>query len=499
MAVSLKAKLVTATLTSVVMIGALVFVVNYGADVFNGIVLQSRVVTTAVRNHTNADMMHDALRADVYAAFQFARTAPERQGEVVAEANAHAAEMQRLIEDNRALALPADVTARLPDLEQLLALYSASAESLVAGAFSEPQTAALRLSEFERQFSVLEGAMQTQGDVLEASAAAQSDTAASFSTQAMWVSNTVLVIGVLIGVFALWVTHLGVVSPLTKLTGALERFANGDYHAELPSSRRDEIGHMARALAVFSKEAIERNRLSRETQVLSELNEWLQSAKTEAELYQMIADFLCKFIPDCVGTIYIYANSRDILECVKMWNGSHGAASIHPDDCWGLRRGRTYTHGEGEIDFDCPHVQPGVATGYCCVPILAHGETVGLLHLEYKPKSDVKSAKAAMWEQRRLGVATVEHISLAIANVRLRDQLRDQSIRDTLTGLYNRRYLLETCRREFQRAARAGQPVTILSIDVDHFKTFNDNHGHDAGDTVLRAVGEGLISTFRGR
>lgn len=498
MTTSLKAKLVAATLASITTIAALVFAVDYGASTFSGMVLQSRVITTAVRNHANADMMHDALRADVFAALQFARSAPERRGEIAAETSAHAAEMQRLIANNRTLPLPPDVIARLADLEQLLALYSASAESLVAAAFADPQTAALQLSEFERQFLVIEAEMETQGDVLEASAAAQTATATAFSTQAIWVRNAALVIGALIGVFALWVTHMGVVSPLTKLTGALERFANGDYHAMVPSSRKDEIGQMARALSGFSKEAIERNRMDRETRVLSELNEWLQSAKSEAELYQMIADFLSKFIPDCSGTIYIYANSRDILECMKMWNGSNATASMHPDDCWGLRRGRTYTHGQSEVDFDCPHVGPGVAIDYCCIPILAHGETVGLLHLEYQSKSDAKSGKTAILEQRRLGLAAVEHISMAIANVKLREQLRDQSIRDTLTGLYNRRYMLETCRREFQRAARANQPVTMLSIDVDHFKTFNDNHGHDAGDTVLRAVGEALISTFRG-
>ena len=80
----------------------------------------------------------------------------------------------------------------------------------------------------------------------------------------------------------------------------------------------------------------------------------------------------------------------------------------------------------------------------------------------------------------------------------MRDQLRDQSIRDPLTGLFNRRYMLETCGREFSRAARNRQAVAMLSIDVDHFKKFNDNHGHDAGDTVLRAVGDGMAIAFRG-
>lgn len=103
----------------------------------------------------------------------------------------------------------------------------------------------------------------------------------------------------------------------------------------------------------------------------------------------------------------------------------------------------------------------------------------------------------AMAEQRRLGLVCAEQISLAIANVKLRDQLRDQSIRDAVTGMFNRRYMLETCRREFARATRARQSVSILSIDVDHFKKFNDNHGHDAGDTVLRAVADCMKNSFR--
>jgi diguanylate cyclase (GGDEF)-like protein len=173
---------------------------------------------------------------------------------------------------------------------------------------------------------------------------------------------------------------------------------------------------------------------------------------------------------------------------------------MHPADCWGLRRGRPYTFGENEIDFRCSHVDPSVTSEYCCIPILAHGETIGLLNLEFQSGSGSdreKPHKEANAEQHRLGLVCAEHISLAIANVKLRDQLRDQSIRDVLTGLFNRRYMLETCRREFSRAARSSQSISILSIDVDHFKKYNDNHGHDAGDMVLRAVGNCLENLFR--
>jgi diguanylate cyclase (GGDEF)-like protein len=171
---------------------------------------------------------------------------------------------------------------------------------------------------------------------------------------------------------------------------------------------------------------------------------------------------------------------------------------MHPDDCWGLRRGRIYTFGENEIDFPCTHVGSARPNAYCCIPILAHGETIGLLHLGFGRDQEGRDRTAEMnGEHRRLALVCAEQISLAIANAKLRDQLRDQSIRDALTGMFNRRYMLETCRREFSRATRTGQSVSILSMDIDHFKKFNDNHGHDAGDSVLRAVSDCLKATFR--
>ena len=71
----------------------------------------------------------------------------------------------------------------------------------------------------------------------------------------------------------------------------------------------------------------------------------------------------------------------------------------------------------------------------------------------------------------------------------LQAQLREQATRDPLTGLYNRRYLEETLRRELDRAGREGHPLSILMVDVDHFKRLNDTYGHPAGDEVLRTLG----------
>ena len=245
----------------------------------------------------------------------------------------------------------------------------------------------------------------------------------------------------------------------------------------------------------------EDNRRSKEAQLLSELNDWLQSCKSLEELYDMVSAFLSKLLPACSGSIYIYSNSRDVLDGACSWNDGRLRDNIQADDCWGLRRGRVYAYGANQIDFVCNHMDGAVHRPYCCIPIVAHGETVGLLHFESRcdtlGEGNAACSDQEWEEQKRLAVVCSEQISLAIANVRLRDQLRDQSIRDPLTGLYNRRYLLEASRREVARAQRRGEPLAVLSLDVDHFKKFNDNHGHDAGDMVLRAVGDLLLGEFR--
>ena len=296
--------------------------------------------------------------------------------------------------------------------------------------------------------------------------------------------------------------HRSLLQPLLWLRARMLMLAAGDLAVGVDDQppRASEIADMAQAAEVFRSNLIDRQRLNHEAGLLASLDEWLQSANSLDELYDMVGSFLAKLLPGCSGTLYIYANSRDVLESAKGWNGAVVPATIHADDCWGLRRGRTYTFGTNPLDFPCAHVGAAAPEPYCCVPILAHGETIGLLYLKFRAAETLTVAKpeeAEIVAQRRLGIICTEHISLAIANVKLRDQLRDQSIRDALTGLFNRRYLMETCRREFIRAARSGQSVGLLSIDIDHFKQFNDNHGHDAGDAVLRAVGGCLAATFR--
>ena len=99
----------------------------------------------------------------------------------------------------------------------------------------------------------------------------------------------------------------------------------------------------------------------------------------------------------------------------------------------------------------------------------------------------------------RPAIAVGERISLALANLRLREALRSQSIRDPLTGLFNRRYMEESLERELRRAVRNKLSVALLMVDIDHFKPFNDTFGHQAGDMLLRAMGDFLSERTRGQ
>ncbi|HQO28926.1 MAG TPA: GGDEF domain-containing protein, partial [Accumulibacter sp.] len=100
--------------------------------------------------------------------------------------------------------------------------------------------------------------------------------------------------------------------------------------------------------------------------------------------------------------------------------------------------------------------------------------------------------------RRQLVQMTSENIGLAIVNLRLRESLRSQSLRDPLTGLYNRRHMEDFMARECRRAQRQRRPVSFMMADVDHFKRFNDKHGHQAGDALLAGLANTLQQRLRG-
>lgn len=253
----------------------------------------------------------------------------------------------------------------------------------------------------------------------------------------------------------------------------------------------------AEAAEAQAREILQEERARRaEARTLSDLDEWLQSCKSLDELFKIVAKFMGALVPNSEGELYLYSNSRDVLDGACEWGkGAPINDHITPDSCWSLRRGRAYEHNPHALCFTCDHVQTDESTppgNYICIPVIAHGDTVGLLHIRFSdktPHSEVKS-------MGRFASRCAEHISMAIANVKLRDELHDQSIRDPLTGLFNRRYFMDAMRREVTASDQGGKGFGLISFDADKFKMFNDNHGHDAGDLVLRTLSDRMLAVM---
>ena len=230
----------------------------------------------------------------------------------------------------------------------------------------------------------------------------------------------------------------------------------------------------------------------------NEMADMLQACQASEEAYRAIGHFMPRLFPDDAGALYMLNNSRNLYETVASWGQDPLAVPVFaPDECWSVRRGRLHQVENPREALHCRHVAEAIPGGYLCVPLIAQGEPLGVFHLRPKfPADEQTPGLAAVKDQLALTVA--EDLALSLANLRLRETLRSQAIRDPLTGLFNRRYLEETMERELNRVKRQEIPLGVIMMDLDHFKQYNDTFGHSAGDELLSALGILLKSHIRG-
>jgi diguanylate cyclase (GGDEF)-like protein len=236
----------------------------------------------------------------------------------------------------------------------------------------------------------------------------------------------------------------------------------------------------------------ESRRLGGTLHQLSDLGHMLQGCRSLDEAAAGLTAAMGKLFQGTAGSVNLINASQNLIAPVGQWGGAiDGDAVFAPDECWALRLGHAYPEAQTSTKaFICKHLQTEPARDVrtqLCVPLLAQGTVLGTLVL--------LQDEAILAETRTAAVAAAEQISLAIANLRLQETLRTQSLRDPLTGLFNRRYLEVSLARDLARAIRRNQPLTVLMLDVDHFKRFNDTYGHDAGDALLTQFGELLMAS----
>ena len=335
-------------------------------------------------------------------------------------------------------------------------------------------------------------------------------------------SILVVVVGVGISVVLAVVISHAVIGPIQKLRDAARQLGQGNMDTRIVLNSKDELGELAgsfnqmagdltklmeergqaqddlsRAHEGLKNSMSELESRNREAGTLSEMADLLQSCFTLEEASGVITSSAQKLFHGFSGGLMVFSASRNVLEAATTWGPSSPVERVFsPNDCWALRRGRLHHSGSGGGAVRCAHLV-GSRLSSLCTPLMAHGETLGILCLVTEPNGSMGTQTTISEFNVKLAVSVAEQAALSFANLKLREKLRYQSVRDPLTGLFNRRYLDESLERELPNAVRKNRSLGVIMLDVDRFKKFNDMFGHDAGDTVLKELGDYLAKFIR--
>lgn len=233
----------------------------------------------------------------------------------------------------------------------------------------------------------------------------------------------------------------------------------------------------------------------RQIEELFAMTDMLQAAETYDDASAILMATSQRLLPQYGAALYVFNNSRDRLDLARAWNLPEtyvAPETLSPSNCWALKRGKPHINDASVHTLVCAHHIGDTATVE--IPMMAAGQLHGLLILTAAPS---EQAFQRLKDVRRLGRALADSMSLALSNIGLRDKLRTQSLRDPLTGLYNRRYMEDALERFVSMGSRNGSPTAVVMLDLDNFKRLNDEHGHAKGDAVLRDVAGQLVGALR--
>ena len=233
---------------------------------------------------------------------------------------------------------------------------------------------------------------------------------------------------------------------------------------------------------------------ARESELMTAARNELQLCVEVQQVYATAAVSFSRLLPGTSGCLYIINNSRNHVEAVSAWGESSHDDFSQPESCCALRSGQPRWRRPGVSEIHCAHFHGVHPQRYHCRPIVAYGNTIGMLYVQCSTDEVVAQVNGRMDAMRQL----IQITALAIATLNLRSKLENLSIRDSLTGLFNRHFMQISLEREMARARRRKQIMAVLMLDADHFKRFNDSHGHAAGDAVLKAFAEVFSTNIRG-
>ncbi|MFH2066713.1 MAG: diguanylate cyclase [Pseudomonadota bacterium] len=239
---------------------------------------------------------------------------------------------------------------------------------------------------------------------------------------------------------------------------------------------------------------------TKQTQLFNQFGDLIQACDSETETYGLLIKFCKKLFPYDSGYLSIFEKTGKVMRVVASWGRLQAVGEdFKPSSCWAIRRGHLHFVQNPEVDPICPHVKGFSGSLYLCAPMIAQGEILGMLHLQLHTEDEkpAEEVEKLYFSKQIMVTSLLEHYAPPLTNLRLRETLKIQSIHDHLTGLYNRRYMIDTLEFEARRAKRHNTTLGIIMVDVDHFKSFNDTFGHEVGDIVLRELGSFLRNNIR--
>jgi diguanylate cyclase (GGDEF)-like protein len=285
-------------------------------------------------------------------------------------------------------------------------------------------------------------------------------------------------------------TALFLTGPVSHAADAMALTCSLIFFAVVYLASRRTVGEMHHHVKLFDQ-ARDTNRQIEE---LFAMTDMLQAAENHEDAGAVLMATAQRLLPEFSGALYVFNNSRDRLDLAKAWNRTEGfepPTTLLPSNCWALKRGKPHINDPASGTLCCMHQIGSAATVE--VPMMARGHVHGLLILALEGEN----AFANLKQVRRVARALADSMSLALSNIALREKLRTQSLRDPLTGLYNRRYMEDALERYVSLAERTGNATSVLMIDLDNFKRLNDEFGHAKGDAVLRDVASQLVGALR--
>lgn len=298
-----------------------------------------------------------------------------------------------------------------------------------------------------------------------------------------------LLLAVTLGLWTAWLIARRTGRELSELASVAGAIAEGDLSRRAREKGSAEIVEVSRFFNRMADRLVQRKS---ERAHLHGLAQLLQASATMEEAGRVAERFGPALLPEGSGALYLIEESRVAAHRVFGFGPGDIGSDFSYGDCWAIRRAHQHVVRHVQ-DPPCAHVDGDLALSIC-LPLETQGETFGVFHYRL-PRAEAPGID--LDDRIVTAEAFAAELSLAFATLRLVERLRQQSIRDPLTGLYNRRYFDETLEREMARARRSNKPLTLVMLDLDHFKRFNDTFGHEAGDLVLKEVGGLLRQLFR--